>query len=1093
MSAVAAVLRHIRKLVEAQRTQPSDRQLLERFAAQRDQAAFATLVDRHGEMVRNTCRRTLRNEQNAEDAFQAVFLVLARKAGSIAWHESVGSWLHSVAYRVASELQRKTAARQHHEAQAAATEIQDPSDSLPLGEVRSILDEELRRLPERYRAPLLLCYWEGCTQEEAARQLGWSAGTLKGRLDRGRERLRRRLQKRGITGAGALGAALLVSGPATARMSTAVQAATTEAAMAFASRTTGVASTSAVALAEAALQGLTLTKQKLVARVVLAVTLLIAGSAVLAHQLGTGNPQAREDDGQPPMQNPLPGPLAEVARVDAYGDPLPPGAVARLGTLRLRQGSYVSCLAIAPGGQTVASGGLEDGVLRLWDAASGKEHPAPDAGYVSWVSFAPDGKTMASNGGLWDVATGKNICKFAMLLEGAAYAPDSKTFAIASTDGAGGAGSFVSLWDVATGKTIRTFTVEPFEDDPAAQPIGCQKLAYAPDGKTLALARQGKAVRLWDVASGKEISAFDHPDNVYAVAYAPDNKTLATAGKDKTVRLWDLASGKVIRVFRTPAVLSLLAYAPDGKTLASGGGLTNSSGDRDRIRLWDLASGQERQAFDGYSFAYDDKLLAIAYSSTVRLWEPASGKEILAFDHHQSRVSPVTYLPDGKTLASASYGEVRLWDLGSSKQVRAFKIGGGCLAFAPDGKTLAWASWDEMGFADIATGKETRRSKRHRVEALAYAPDGTALVLRMGGESAVRLWDVANDKEIRECSGHQPYSFAVAYAPDGKTVASGGTDWAVRLWDVASGKEIRTLALPRPGGSISVGVGIAVLAYAPDGKIVAAANPNDNKVWLWDVQTGKQIHALQHPGNWVASLVFAPDSKTLASGCGAKVRLWDVVTGQEIAALAGHQGDVCSLAFALDGKRLASASQDTTILIWDLFAGLRQHPPSAPTEEQLQALWGDLQSTNVTRSYRAVISLTQAPQEAVPFLRARVQPIMGPTAERLQQLIADLDSDQFAVRQKAGQELEVLQHLAEPALREVLEGKPSLEMSRRVNALLNKLQGWSGECLRLWRVIQVLEGIGTPGAQAVLKTLAQGAPGSRLTQEAKASLGRLTR
>src|SRR5271156_3898853 len=249
MSAVAAILRHVRKLVQAQHGQPlSDRELLHRFAGQRDQAAFAALVERHGEMVRSMCRRALGNEQDAEDAFQAVFLILARKAASTAWHESVGSWLHSVAYRMASDLRRQATARRRHESRATATLFADPGDNLTLLEVRCILDEEVRRLPERYRAPLLLCYWEGRTQEEAARQLGWRSGVLRGRLERGREHLRRRLERRGITGVATLGAALLVNGASAAPMPATVCTATAQAALAFASGT-GAATAPALALA----------------------------------------------------------------------------------------------------------------------------------------------------------------------------------------------------------------------------------------------------------------------------------------------------------------------------------------------------------------------------------------------------------------------------------------------------------------------------------------------------------------------------------------------------------------------------------------------------------------------------------------------------------------------------------------------------------------------------------------------------------------------------------------------------------------------------------------------------------------------------
>jgi len=199
-------LRYIRGLVQRDTSgrQP-DRDLVDR-ASGGDQAAFAELLERHGAMVRGVCLRMLGNGADADDAFQATFLVLARKAGTIRCHESLAGWLYRVAYRLACRARSTTRQRQLHESQAVAPVCADPAAEITWREVRQVIDEELQRQPARYRDPLVLCYLEGHTQEEAARQLGWRVGVLRGRLDRGRQRLRRRLERRGITGAGALGA-----------------------------------------------------------------------------------------------------------------------------------------------------------------------------------------------------------------------------------------------------------------------------------------------------------------------------------------------------------------------------------------------------------------------------------------------------------------------------------------------------------------------------------------------------------------------------------------------------------------------------------------------------------------------------------------------------------------------------------------------------------------------------------------------------------------------------------------------------------------------------------------------------------------------
>src|SRR5262245_16298201 len=187
----------------------SDGQLLTQFATRRDEAAFAELVRRHGPMVLGTCRRVLGNAHDAEDAFQATFLILARKAAGAVRYQTVGGWLHEVAYHVALRQRARTGRRQQHERQGVKVPAQQTMTDLERRELRQVLDEELRRLPEKYRTPLVLCYLEGRSNEEAARALACPVSTLGWRLGRGRELLRGRLLRRGLAlPAAAVGAAL---------------------------------------------------------------------------------------------------------------------------------------------------------------------------------------------------------------------------------------------------------------------------------------------------------------------------------------------------------------------------------------------------------------------------------------------------------------------------------------------------------------------------------------------------------------------------------------------------------------------------------------------------------------------------------------------------------------------------------------------------------------------------------------------------------------------------------------------------------------------------------------------------------------------
>src|SRR5262245_42128367 len=204
-----AVVRHVHRLASANgHAGPTDAQLLERFVADRDQGAFELLLWRHGAMVLSLCRRILRHEQEAEDAFQATFLTLARKGRSVRGG-AVASWLHTVAYRVALAAKARSDRRATRETPLADRYHRVGDTSADWRDLRHILDEEIARLPDRYRLPFVLCYLEGLTVDEAAARLGRPRGTIGVRLARARERLRTRLSGRGVgLGAAALAAAL---------------------------------------------------------------------------------------------------------------------------------------------------------------------------------------------------------------------------------------------------------------------------------------------------------------------------------------------------------------------------------------------------------------------------------------------------------------------------------------------------------------------------------------------------------------------------------------------------------------------------------------------------------------------------------------------------------------------------------------------------------------------------------------------------------------------------------------------------------------------------------------------------------------------
>jgi RNA polymerase sigma factor (sigma-70 family) len=212
-SAPHAVLDYLRSFLTRSRgDEVSDRDLLRRYRESRKGEAFALLLQRHGPMVVALARRVVRDAQAAEDVFQAAFLTLARKAQTIRRPEALAAWLHGVTYRLALRARHSRLRRRQEEGHARTPAPPTPLDELTAAELLAVLDEELQTLPENYRGPVLLCSLEGLSQEEAARRLGCTAAAVKGRLERGRARLRLRLQKRGLALPAVLAGSLLVSG-----------------------------------------------------------------------------------------------------------------------------------------------------------------------------------------------------------------------------------------------------------------------------------------------------------------------------------------------------------------------------------------------------------------------------------------------------------------------------------------------------------------------------------------------------------------------------------------------------------------------------------------------------------------------------------------------------------------------------------------------------------------------------------------------------------------------------------------------------------------------------------------------------------------
>jgi RNA polymerase sigma factor (sigma-70 family) len=1063
----------------------SDEELLHAFLGEQDPEAFAVLVRRHGPMVLNVCRRVLHQQQDAEDAFQATFLTLARKAGSIGKQHALASYLYGVAYRAARTLKRAATRRRIHEARARLLLPADPCTDVSWREVQALLEEEIQRLPDKYRMVFVLCCVESRCRAEAARLLGLHEGTLSSRLAQARKMLQHRLARRGVT-LSAILAATAVAQPAAARVPAALLIGTTQAAVAFGTRrglTAGIVSAKVAGLAAELARRTITARLALLTALALTLGVIVASAGLLALSNPAGPPPDARRIQQAGSDRP-----AEVllVRNDRQGDPLPPGVLARLGTVRFRHGSTVTGLAFRPDGKTLVSGSY-DKTLRVWDITTGREllRLPPLMGSVFNVSLSADGKTVAADDNsslyLGDLTTGQLTRPLLKPLEArtcVALSPDGKTIAAGCWDI--GVGRYtLRLWETATGKPLGECTGHKDK-------VTC--VVFSPDGKTLASCCADGTVRLWDVNTRKETLCLHRKKAIMKVAFSSDGRVLADGGADGRLGLWRLPGGKLLHELGDGRLnVETIAFSPDRKTVAA-------SGSSELINLWDLQIGKLLRRLSAnptaIAFSQDGRTLASGgHDCTIRLWDVATGNERTpAAIGHGSPVRGVVVAGDGTVATCGGDRFIRLWDAATGREVRRIRTQTPFLphlALSPDGKVIAsnYCLWDR------ASGKEIGRFKGqvYSIDAMAFSPDSRTLATgtaddRSGKQRKIRLWDVATVKEIRQF-GTQGVR-ALSYAPGSRMLAAGNADGTLTVWDVTTGREAwRIAGHQREVNSV---------AYSPDGKAVASSS-FDGDLLVRDAATGKQVRRFIRPGVRperpnIHAVAFAPNGKMIASAegpftsrKGACITLWEVDTGRVRLRLVGHQGDVNAIAFAPDSRTLISGSTDTTALVWDVM-GL----PRTAAARGLDACWDDLVTDDAAVACRALCTLATSPA-GVRFLQKHLSATPTPDARRIARLIKDLDSDHFAERNAASQELEKRGEAAEPALRMALGDRPSLEVRQRLERLLNKL---SSEWRRTKRALEALEFAGTPAAQRVLHSLAQGAPEARQTQEAKAALKR---
>ncbi len=1125
---------YLRRLTARCGDPATDHELLQRFVNRREEAAFAALVERHAAMVLGLCRSILRNHHDAEDIFQAVFLVLARKAGSIRKGDSVGSWLYAVAYRLAHKARVRAHKQYLYERRAARPAEQTPMDDVTWGELRDVLHEEVSRLPEKYRAAVVLCYWQGRTHEQAGQHLGCAKSTIKDRLEKAREMLRTRLARRGLALSAAWLAASLSEGTATAVSLHLVQT-TVRGAQLFSlgQMPHGIVTASAITNARQILKGMMMSKFKYGLALVLMLGVLGGGAGLAAlHKT-----QAPENESEASATARVPKHEPEASATE---EPLPAGAVARLGTLRFRHNESLNYIGVGVDDTSILS--AAGTTVYVWNRVTGKErqhfkHESP----VLSFACSRNGKLLASGCQdgtihLWETTTGQELRHFTAHQGKASgqpgppgvfvigFTPDGRQLVSVGTD------NTLRLWDTASGERIREFG--NFSNLATA--------SLSSDGKTLAGAVKTDVweLRLWEVATGQERQRKPMlGKQILSPAFSPDGKMLALAvgetdwNKPCDIQLWDADASTQIHTLRGHKGWAWCTFAPDGKTLASW-----SSVDR-TARLWDVTRGKEigpinpdkRLPLTQLLFCPDGKTLA-SYTQgyhVLHFWDRASGKEV-----HSSRdaFSPVDFLnfsPDGRVLAAGSKEDVaiRLWEVSSRNEVRRLEHGPlTALQFSLDGSRLASAAWTDaqVRIWETATGKELRRIPSEKggglssIACMAWSKDGKVLATWNLEDRLLRLWDAETGKRSREWNPGLAQVESLVFSPDNRILAAfgcqqpSGNQTMILLWDVDTGRSLPPLEAPL-GFAHSAFYAHPRITFSPDGRMLAAGGQGpDARIYLWEMISGRLRLTLK-AGEDVTSLAFSPNGKLLAAANNLnasrhirnqavqrsesrppRVHLWDVAAEKELPSLEGHQGSIASLSFSPDGKLLATGSNDTTILLWDATRFQTNRPAEVRlSAEQLESLWADLGGEDAAKAYHAIRTLAAAPKSSVAFLKRHLKPVAPVDAKKIARLIADLDSEQFAVREKAMKQLEKFGDRAATELRKALAGNPPLEVRRRIEQLLERRNGT--DHIRMVRALETLENIATAEARDLCAKLAGGVADAPLTREALATLRRMTR
>jgi RNA polymerase sigma factor (sigma-70 family) len=1056
----------------------TDRQLIDHFLDYKDEKSFARLIQRFGPMVLGVCKRVLGNRPEVEDVFQATFLTLTQQIHSLRNRDLLAGYLYRIAYRIAQKVRTKARITE-----PLSQDIQgnsDPIEAVSWNEIRGVLDEELNRLPDRLRIPLILCYFEGDTRDEAARKLGWSLRTLDRRLEEGRKRLHSALSRRGLTGLMLGVASFLPEGLKANVLNHLI------------SKTQNLLGKSNLQpqMEELALSSSSILplggKFSIKIAVLLAVALGIIWLQIWLMNL-SAKPQQIQKEKVSTIQK-----SEEVPQKEPF----------QFGSKAFRHSDdMIIDAAMSPDGRYLATASPKS--IVLFELESGKPirvYPAPSVPFVysegiSLLNFSTDSKRLAT------LSRGPRT---------------------------------LTVWNLEKDKESH-IDLGPTPSKPEANPpLRSLHVVFLEPEKLVFW--EPKTRTLWDLRDTEHMKEQKNLGSYLALS--PNNKEVLTVqfdpgAKELTLLLSESLTGKEIARIPHPydhvAPMLRASYSLDGKWIITT--------DREKGYLWDrktlaqvdsfeMPKGKRgREFFTSSCFHPDNQSLFLGtMDGIIYRYELKSKKFHVLSESHTQYVTKLFITPDGKRLLSASMDQtIRQFDL-QKKEELPFPDGYvGRLVYqsSPNHKQVAIGDasgridlWDDSG----KTILHTLQQKRAAICLLAYSSEGKYLA-SSDVEGNIRVWDCTTGKELKHRKTKADYSFAstLVFLPDSSKLIIPYDRMQIQLWNWKEDQLLWKNSLE----SFYSGI------LSPDGKWFLNRTLNLRTFYLQDPETAEVKKTFPIPQSdrgldlkvRILSGEFSPDNQLLATGhADGTIRTWSMKTNNLIKQFPPTNSNINQVHFSKEGDWLLTISD--ALRLWEVRSGglaaTKPIPSLHPVDQDLARLeprfglirlfedvplpkltlekaWELLAEEDPEIAFNAMRFFTQD-LKAPTFFSDKISPAKAEDPEIIQKWIADLESERFTVRESATKKLREKGKSVIPALKKTLRGKLSPETQERITKLHDSLlETYLSEELRTHRAVQILSWQGSNDSIKTLEKWASGAEEAPLTEDAKVALKEVKR